>query len=86
MNYIVSKKFKKSFDKLSKDVKKQFIERRNLFETDPLHPLLHNHSLVGTYLDCKSFNVNGDVRIIFAQIDSNTIHLIDIGTHSQLYN
>lgn len=86
MHYVASKKFKKSFDKLPETVKKQFIERRKLFEADPFHPLLHNHSLVGRYSDCKSFNVNGDVRTIFAYIDSNTVHLIDIGTHSQLYD
>lgn len=78
MNYIVSRKFKKSFDKLPKTVKEQFIE-------SPSHPILHNHYLSGKYSDCKSFNVNGDVRVVFSYINKNTIHLIDIGTHSQLY-
>ncbi len=85
MRYLASKKFKKSFDRLPKSVRLQFINRRKLFESEPYHPLLHNHSLTGRFADCRSFNVNGDVRIIFAYIDEGTVHLIDIGTHSQLY-
>lgn len=85
MDYVVSKKFKKSFNKLPQAGKKQFIERRKLFESDPFNPLLHNHSLAGKYSDCKSFNVNGDIRVIFSYINPETVHLIDIGTHSQLY-
>lgn len=85
MRYLVSKKFKKSFNKLSQTAKRQFIDRRMLFEAQPYNPLLHNHSLTGKYSDCRSFNVNGDVRAIFEFIDSETVHLIDIGTHSQLY-
>lgn len=85
MRYVVSKKFKKSFDRLPKPVKKQFTKRRKLFESNPFHPLLHNHQLIGKHDDCRSFNVNGDVRVIFSQLDAETVHLIDIGTHSQLY-
>lgn len=85
MRYRVSKKFKKHFDNLPKSVKLQFIERRKLFEGEPYHPLLHNHVLAGKYSDCRSFNVNGDIRTIFSFIDSETVHLIDIGTHNQLY-
>lgn len=85
MCYIVSKKFKKSFDSVPPSAKRQFIERRQLFEAEPYHPLLHNHALIGKYTDYRSFNVNGDVRTIFSFINSETVHLIDIGTHSQLY-
>ncbi|MBI4053973.1 MAG: type II toxin-antitoxin system mRNA interferase toxin, RelE/StbE family [Candidatus Doudnabacteria bacterium] len=85
MRYLVSRKFKKRFNQLPQSVKKQFGRRRKLFESDPYHPLLHNHQLVGNYDDCRSFNVNGDVRVIFSQLDAQTVHLIDIGTHSQLY-
>ena len=85
MRYLVSRKFKKSFDKLPKVVKQQFSERRKLFESEPYHPLLHNHSLTGKYSDCRSFNVKGDFRTVFEQLDSETVHLIDIGTHNQLY-
>ena len=85
MRYLISKKFKKNFDKLPSLVKKQFSRRRKLFESEPTHPLLHNHQLIGKYGDCRSFNVTGDVRVIFSHLDAKTIHLIDIGTHSQLY-
>lgn len=85
MRYLVSKRFKKNFDKLPPTVKRQFIERRKLFEAEPYHPLLHNHALGGKYSDCRSFNVNGDFRAIFQQMGAETVNLIDIGTHPQLY-
>ncbi len=85
MRYIVSKRFKKHFDKLASSVKEQFIDRRRLFEAEPYHPILRNHALAGEYKDCRSFNVSGDVRVIFSYLDDKMIHLIDIGTHSQLY-
>ncbi len=85
MQYLVSKKFRKNFDKLPRSVKHQFIDRRKLFESEPYHPLLHNHALGGKYSDCRSFNVTGDYRTIFEQLDPETVHLIDIGTHPQLY-
>ncbi|OGE73595.1 MAG: hypothetical protein A3I07_01030 [Candidatus Doudnabacteria bacterium RIFCSPLOWO2_02_FULL_42_9] len=85
MQYVVSKRFKKHFDKLNSSVKKQFINRRKLFEAEPHHPILHNHVLTGDYKNCRSINVTGDVRVIFSYLDDETIHLIDIGTHSQLY-
>lgn len=85
MRYFVSKKFKRNFGRLPPAVKKQFITRRKLFEIDPFNPLLHNHSLTGKFSDCRSFNVNGDVRAVFSFIDAQTVHLIDIGTHSRLY-
>ena len=85
MRYLVSKKFKKSFGKLPQTVKRQFVERRKLFEMEPYHPLLHNHALGGKYSYFRSFNVNGYFRAIFEQIGAETVHLIDIGAHSQLY-
>lgn len=85
MRYYLSKKFKRNLDKLSGSVKRQFVERRKLFESEPYHYLLNNHALTGQYSDCRSLNINGDVRIIFYYIDDNTVHLVDIGTHSQLY-
>ena len=85
MQYIVSRKFKKSFDKLPLKIKQQFLERRRLFEGEPHHPQLRNHTLTGKYTGCRSFNITGDVRTVFEQLDVNLVHLIAIGTHSQLY-
>jgi len=49
------------------------------------HPLLNNHSLTGTYEGCRSINVTRDYRIVYRQIDPGMFLLIDIGTHSELY-
>lgn len=44
------KSFKKAFEKLSQNIKKQAIERIDLFTNNPTHPILNNHKLQGTYL------------------------------------
>lgn len=46
---------------------------------------LNNHTLTGKYLGYRSMDVTGDWRIIFEEIDDETIKLVNIGTHSQLY-
>jgi addiction module RelE/StbE family toxin len=51
---------------------------------NPYHPTLKNHQLHGDYLGYKSVNITGDVRAIFKQTD-DSILLVDIGTHSELY-
>jgi mRNA-degrading endonuclease YafQ of YafQ-DinJ toxin-antitoxin module len=58
-------------------------ERVELFITDRFSPLLNFHGLRGEYVDCYSINVNADFCIIF-YLSDDTMHLICIGTHSQL--
>jgi len=55
-----------------------------LFLKDRFHPQLNFHALKGDYLNCFSINVNSDYRIIF-HIKDDSVFLIKIGTHSQLY-
>jgi addiction module RelE/StbE family toxin len=79
-----SKKFKKQFSKLNFSLKKKFNERLRMIMINPYHPTLKNHQLHGDYLGYKSVNITGDVRAIFKQTD-DSILLVDIGTHSELY-
>ena len=80
-----SKKFKKSFKKLSVTLQDSFEERLFLLKKDKFHPLLCNHKLQGEYFGCRSINVSGDIRAIFKEHDNSDIVFIDIGTHSRLY-
>jgi addiction module RelE/StbE family toxin len=82
---IFSKKFKKNFDKLNKKIQLKFIERFELFQGDVNNPVLNIHKLNPPFLNCKSFNVNGDFRVIYEKISDEEILLINIGTHSELY-
>ena len=80
-----SKDFVKQYKKLPAKVQEQFNQRLVLWLENPNHPLLRNHPLVGRYQGYWSFNVSGDVRVIYIYLESTVVELSLIGTHSQLY-
>ena len=86
MRFARSQRFDKRFRKLPALVKRQVEERLRLFASDPLHPLLNDHALHGEHQSRRSINVTGDIRIVYEMFDKDIAKLIDIGTHSELYN
>ena len=86
MKPVLQKSFLKDYSKLSKAVKKKFVERIQLFLDDPQHPLLRIHELKGDMKPMQSMNITGDYRALFI-IDTNKQYIIfyKIGTHSELY-
>lgn len=84
MQIIFRKSFQKDFAKCSTKTQTQTEERVALFLQDRFHPLLNFHALKGEFEDCFSINVNADIRVIF-HVSADTMHLIRIGSHSQLY-
>jgi addiction module RelE/StbE family toxin len=84
MHVIIRRSFEKDFSKCSAKVKMQTEKRTALYMKDRFHPLLRMHALRGEYEGCFSINVNADVRVIF-YLDGDTIHLLRVGTHAQLY-
>ena len=85
IDIITTKGFDKSFKKKDSFVKKKAIERIRIFREDSFNILLNNHALTGEHKGKRSFNVTGDVRIIFSYIKENTVCFVDIGTHPELY-
>jgi addiction module RelE/StbE family toxin len=85
MEIITSRKFDKSFKKQSLKVKKEFESRIELFIIDINDPVLRTHKLSGNLKNLWSFNVSGDIRVIYIKVDSNII-LLNIGSHSDLYS
>lgn len=85
MRVVLHRDFKKQYKKLRDEEQQRFRERRNLFLKNPLHPLLNNHSLHGVYRGYRSISIGGDLRVIYEEIDSNTVQFILIDTHSNLY-
>lgn len=87
MRAIFDRQFKKSLDKAPANIHQAFYDRLDLFLNNPFHPLLHNHSLKGSYQEYRSINISGDWRAIFRFLDEKreTVVFIDLGTHSQLY-
>lgn len=84
INY--SRTFKKMFKKLPVGLQDKFEERLFLFIQDTHHPLLHNHSLDGEWIGCRSINITGDFRAVFEEIAREHCEFVAIGTHSELYS
>ncbi|MHB8710445.1 MAG: type II toxin-antitoxin system RelE/ParE family toxin [Minisyncoccota bacterium] len=78
--------FEKKYSKFPKKVKDAFKERRNLFLYDMGNPLLSIHMLHGEHKGYKSFNVTGDIRVIYKEVKKDVFLFVDIGTHGELYS
>ncbi len=85
MRIAKGKQFERQYKKLHRKTQKQFAERLKLFLSNKNHPLLHVHSLAGEYKGLFSFNVSGDIRVIYDDSYDDTIILVSIGSHSELY-
>lgn len=85
MRFFTHKVFDKKVAKFSPRIKAQLRERLTLFSTDLYNPVLNNHALNGEFVGCRSINITGDLRLIYEFYDANTIHLLDIDTHANLY-
>lgn len=80
--------FRKALHKTDFKIKKAFAKRLKLFQENPYHPQLANHSLTGKYKGLRSINITGDWRAVFYEQDSSqgkTIIFLYLGTHSQFY-
>ena len=84
MDIVFQKSFQKDYAKQKASTKRQTKERISLFLEDRFSPLLNYHALKGEFLGCYSLNVSADVRVIF-YVENDTMYLIRVGTHSQLY-
>lgn len=85
MIFIRAGKFKKKTARLPRKIQKALAERLRLFAHDPFNLLLNNHALHGLLRSFRSINITGDWRLIYEQYDEQTVRLIDIDTHSNLY-
>lgn len=78
------RRFNKALKKQPQKVQIKFKEVFKIFEQDQFHYTLHNHTLSGKLLGVRSFEVTGDIRVHYEEVE-DFIVLVDIGTHSQLY-
>jgi len=85
MTIYLHKNFEKQYKILPELVKNQFKRRRNLFLEDPFNSILNNDPLRGSYTGYRSFNVTGDIRVIYKDLKEDEYMLVAIGSHSQLY-
>jgi addiction module RelE/StbE family toxin len=87
MHIVTSRKFKKRFKKQPKKIREEFEKRITIFIYDMHYPILNTHKLSGGKLKgLWSFNVSGDIRVVFDMSNKDSIILTDIGSHSELYS
>lgn len=78
-------RFLKVFRKLPLKIQDRFFARLSLFQREPFHPLLNNHSVEAVYPGWRSINVTGDYRALFEVVSDDALVFMKIGTHSELY-
>lgn len=85
-----TKRFEKSFAKLSKKVQEKYIEKLEVFIDNENASALKNHKLKGKMKQYYAFSVTGDIIAIYRkEIYDNKMILvftfIEIGGHSEVY-
>jgi addiction module RelE/StbE family toxin len=78
------KSFQKQVVKLQSAQIKRLRAALKLFEIEPNHLDLYNHSLTGEWAGYRSIAFGGDWRAHFKVVDGIAI-FVAVGTHSQLY-
>jgi len=86
MRITTTKRFDKQFRKLPQKTQKEFSKRIELFLIDLDNPILNVHKLSGKMKDLWSFNVSGDIRVVFDKSFGDIVVLEAIGSHSELYS
>lgn len=81
--------FKRSYKKrVAPDpiLRERFWDSLELFVEDPFSDALRTHKLTGALHGCWAFSVDLDCRVVFMFLKGrNTVLLIDIGTHEEVY-
>jgi len=81
-------KFKKYYQKRitsNPKLTEQTAQRIALFQNNPHHPLLKDHSLVGKKSHLRAFSISGNIRIVYWPISKDRVLFLNIGTHNQVY-
>ena len=63
---------------------KLFLYISLLLNEEELPNEARDHTLTGNYKDTNEFHISGDLLIMY-RVEDNTLELLKIGTHSQLF-
>ena len=55
------------------------------FSKNPKIKILQDHQLVGKYRHKRAFSITKAIRVVYQPVDHNTVRLLKIGTHDQVY-
>ncbi len=81
------KNFSKSLQKARlnpTNTAKLFIYISLLLNEEVLPSEAKDHDLTGNYKDTREFHISGDLLVVY-RIENDTLELLKIGTHSQLF-
>lgn len=53
--------------------------------SDPFHPQLRTHKLIGQLKDSWSFSIEYDLSVVFCFVTDSEVIFEDIGTHDEVY-
>ena len=79
------KKYKTSFQKLSRKDKLATLDTIELFLESMHHPNLRNHTLRNQLSSLKSITVHDDLRVLLRIRSDGSILLVDVGDHATVY-
>ncbi len=76
-----SPRFKRAYQKLPSHIQDDFDKKITLFTQDAHHPSLKTHKLKGRLQECHAFRIRDGYRVLFDFSDTNTVDLLDVGSH-----
>jgi len=71
--------------KRNEKLKRKFWQRMELFLTSPFSSQLRTHKLSGKLEGLWAFSIDDDCRVVFEFIGEDSVLLIDIGRHNEVY-
>lgn len=83
----LNKEYNKEFRKIkfsNKIHEKYVLYLSRLLSAETLPKEARDHQLTGNYKDCREFHLSGDLLIIY-KINNDTLELLRIGSHAQLF-
>ncbi|SFV89767.1 conserved hypothetical protein [hydrothermal vent metagenome] len=87
LNIAIHKTFTKDIRKAQlnpTNTAKLFMYISLLLNQETLPAEARDHDLTGNYRDTREFHISGDLLVIY-RIEENTLELLRVGTHSQLF-
>ncbi|MDO8575390.1 MAG: type II toxin-antitoxin system RelE/ParE family toxin [bacterium] len=85
INIIYAPTFVRMYKGLPVLLKDEIKEKIELFKNSKNHKLLKVHKLKGNLSNTFSFTVNYQIRIVFEYESKNTVNLLYVGGHDELY-
>jgi addiction module RelE/StbE family toxin len=76
---------KQYFRRLTHSQQKQVLDTIELFQDEPYHKDLRNHSLGGKWFGHRSISIGGDLRLHFRMLNDDIAYFVAVGNHNQLY-